>query len=259
MLASETDKHWKKGYISGTFDMFHIGHLNLIRKAKERCDYLVVGVLDDEVVRNTKGKWPVIPLHDRLEIISALKYTDETDITTAPLINKVTAWEKYRFDAMFSGDDHLDDGWAWEEKDLAERGVDLVFFSYTKKISTTQIKKEILPTLATEIEKVKNISSFNFIFPFDKVEKNERILIYGTGNVGSQYAAQLAAIPFCEIYAFADTYFTGDFFHDKPCLTQNELLQKINDFDRIIIASTTYHSQIASHLRALGINEEKFV
>jgi cytidyltransferase-like protein len=259
MLASETDKHWKKGYVSGSFDMFHVGHLNLIRQAKARCDYLVVGVLDDECIRAGKGKWPAIPLRNRLEIIAALKYVDETDVTTQPLLNKVTAWEKYKFDAMFSGDDHADDGWAWEKNALLERGAELIFFPYTKEISSSQLKKEILPTLATEIEKVKKISSFNFIFPFDKVKKNERIVIYGTGNVGSQYAAQLAAAPFCEIYAFADTYSTEKIFYGKACLSPQELLQKIEEFDRIIIASTTYHAQIASHLRTLGIREGKIL
>ena len=141
MLASETDKHWKKGYISGSFDMFHVGHLNLIRWAKERCDYLIVGVLDDECIHNGKGKLPVIPLCDRLEIIGALKYVDETDITTASLLNKVAAWEKYKFDAMFSGDDHLNDGWAWEQEDLKKLGADLVFFPYTEKVSSTKLKE----------------------------------------------------------------------------------------------------------------------
>jgi len=143
IIASETNKHWKKGYISGTFDMFHIGHLNLIRQAKERCDYLIVGVLDDECVQTGKGKTPVIPLEDRIAIITAIKYVDETDITTQPLLNKVTAWEKYRFDAMFSGDDHASDGWAWEEDELKTLGADLVFFPYTQKISTTKLKAQL--------------------------------------------------------------------------------------------------------------------
>lgn len=143
MLASETDKRWRRGYVSGSFDLFHVGHLNLIRRAKERCDYLVVGVLADECIVNGKGKRPVIPLRDRLEIISALKYVDETDVTTEPLLNKVRAWEKYRFDAMFSGDDHASDGWAWEEEDLRERGAELVFFPYTKDVSTSLLRDSL--------------------------------------------------------------------------------------------------------------------
>jgi glycerol-3-phosphate cytidylyltransferase len=150
MLACETDKHWRKGYVSGSFDMFHIGHLNLIRRARERCDYLVVGVLADECIAGAKNKPPVIPLRERLEIIAALKYVDEADVTTGALLNKVRAWEKYRFDAMFSGDDHLHDGWAREEGALKERGADLVFFPYTKEISSTLLR-EILPPRAAAV------------------------------------------------------------------------------------------------------------
>jgi glycerol-3-phosphate cytidylyltransferase len=143
IIASETDKHWPIGYISGSFDMFHIGHLNLIRRAKERCDYLIVGVLTDEIIFNFKNRWPAIPLNDRMEIISALKYVDEVDITTEPLINKITAWKKYQYDAMFTGDDHLNDGWAWEGPELKKLGADLVFFPYTKAVSTTMLHEKL--------------------------------------------------------------------------------------------------------------------
>ena len=102
MFASETNKHWYTGYISGAFDMFHIGHLNLIRRAKGRCARLIVGVLTDEVIERIKKKWPVVPLAERAEIVASLRYVDEVDITTPELLNKVNAWEKYKFDAMFS-------------------------------------------------------------------------------------------------------------------------------------------------------------
>jgi cytidyltransferase-like protein len=144
MLANETDKIWDIGYVSGTFDMFHIGHLNLIKNAKARCRHLIVAVLDEEcVMEKTGGKPPVIPTNDRVAIVEACRYVDEVDITTKPLLNKVTAWEKYHFGAMFSGDDHASDGWGWEEPELANRGAELVFFPYTKKISTTMLKKQL--------------------------------------------------------------------------------------------------------------------
>ena len=146
MLATETDKHWSKGYISGTFDMFHLGHLNLIRRAKERCDCLVVGVLSDDAVFRLKKRLPVIPQEERLEIIGALKYVDEVDITTIELLNKVTAWGKYRYDVMFSGDDHLDDGWAYQEAELNKLNADLVFFPYTKGITSTLLREKTQQT-----------------------------------------------------------------------------------------------------------------
>ena len=144
IFASETDKIWDVGYVSGTFDMFHVGHLALIRRARGRCKKLIIGVLSDEAVFRGKKKMPIIPLKDRVEIIRAIKYADEVDVTTIELLNKVKAWEKYRFDAMFSGDDHAHDGWASEDRDLKARGADLVFFPYTIDVTSTGLREEIL-------------------------------------------------------------------------------------------------------------------
>jgi len=140
--ANETDKIWDIGYLSGSFDLFHIGHLNVIVNARARCKSLIVGVLSDEAILHNKKRLPVIPLEHRIEIIAALKYVDEVDITTMELLNKVSAWHKYRFDAMFSGDDHVHSGWRHEEDDLKKLGAELVFFPYTQGISTTQLRKQ---------------------------------------------------------------------------------------------------------------------
>jgi len=260
MLASQTDKRWRKGYVSGAFDMFHIGHLNLIRRAKERCDYLVAGVLTDEVIARIKKKWPVIPLGERLEIIGALKYVDEVDITTVPLLNKITAWEKYRFDAMFSGDDHQHDGWAKEEADLLQRGAELVFFPYTKEVTTTLLQDMTLPPKADHAAIAIAVENFRRVFPFDKVYKGERIIIYGAGRVGAQYAAQLAALEYCEIVAFADTNArSGDTLNGIRCLTPDELKNSMDTFDRIVIATALYRDEILGVLRTLGIPPERLV
>ena len=260
MLASETDKFWQTGYISGSFDMFHIGHLNLMRRSKERCARLIVGVLADEVISSMKGKWPVIPLVERMEIVQAIKYVDEVDVTTADLLNKIAAWEHYRFDAMFSGDDHADDGWAWEEEELKSLGADIVFFPYTKEVSTTRLQDLTLPQKAENADKARRIGVFRHIFPFDKVEKGERIVIYGAGRVGEQYARQLAALDYCEIVAFADTYADSEASIDgKRCYAPDELISNLDVFDRIVIASTSYHTQILNRLHALGISPKKIV
>lgn len=260
MLASETETHWSKGYVSGSFDMFHIGHLNLIRRARERCDHLVVGVLADECIVSGKKKWPVIPLSERMEIVGALKYVDEIDVTTKPLLNKITAWEKYRFDAMFSGDDHLHDGWAWEEEDLKARGAVLVFFPYTREVSTTLLQDMTLPPRADVAAVADAVESFRRVFPFDRVNKGERIVIYGAGRVGAQYAAQLAVVAYCEIGAFADTYAKeGDTFAGRRCLTPAELKRELESFDRIVVASAAYRDEILDRLRTLGIPPERIV
>lgn len=261
MLASRTDKHWKIGYISGCFDMFHIGHLNLIRRSKERCDRLIVGVLTDELVSQRKNKWPTIRLNERLEIIAALKYVDEVDITTEPLTHKLTALEKYGFGVMFSGDDHIADGWGYDEEELKALGVDLVFFPYTKEVSTSRLQEITLPPRAEHADKARRMDAgIQYLFPFDKVDKNERIIIYGIGNVGEQYARQLSALDFCEVVAFADTYAKpGDIFEGKRCLTPEEVRFFAKEYDRIVIASTVYHSQILSRLRSLGIEPGRII
>jgi len=144
MFAHDTDKHWNVGYISGTFDMFHVGHLNLIRRAKERCEKLIVGVLSDKAVLKNKKKLPVTPLKDRLAIVSAIKYVDEADVTPRSLLKKVKAWEKYRYDVMFSGDDHASNrGWTKEYEELKLHGAELVFFPYTQGISSTLLREKI--------------------------------------------------------------------------------------------------------------------
>ena len=144
MLASETGKHWNIGYVSGSFDLFHIGHLNLIRRAKERCNHLIVGVLTDELIFDRKKKHPVIPLEQRMAIVEAIKYVDEVIITTPDIIPRPEACRKLGFNAFFTGDD-----WQGaisqveEEQKLNEMGADLVYFPYTKEQSTTKIREKI--------------------------------------------------------------------------------------------------------------------
>ena len=95
-------KHYKIGYTSGVYDMFHVGHLNLLKRAKEQCDYLIVAVTTDELT-SYKNKTAVIPFEDRFQIVEAIKYVDQ--VVPQVNMNKMEAWEKYHFDAMFVGDD----------------------------------------------------------------------------------------------------------------------------------------------------------
>ena len=128
------------GYTTGVFDLFHIGHLNILRRAKEQCDYLIVGVSTDELVENYKHKSPVIPYEERKAIVEAIKYVDEV----VPQINrdKLAAWKQYRFDKMFVGDD-------WKGSELFSRledefrklGVEIVYFPYTKGTSSSYLRK----------------------------------------------------------------------------------------------------------------------
>lgn len=136
---------YKKGYVAGVFDLFHVGHLNLFKNAKEKCDYLMVGVLTDELVIHFKKQAPFIPFIERLEIVAACRYVDQAVPVTFDTIGKIDAWNNYHFDCFFSGDDYEGNPvWMEEKRLLKERGANIEFFAYTKSTNSTQIKKAIL-------------------------------------------------------------------------------------------------------------------
>ena len=126
------------GYTTGVYDMFHIGHLNIIQRAKQQCDYLIVGVSTDELVEHEKKKTPVIPYEERAAIIAALKYVDE--VVPQQDKNKFGAWEKYHFDKMFVGSDWKGTPqWNKYEEEFAPVGVEIVYLPHTDGISSTQL------------------------------------------------------------------------------------------------------------------------
>ena len=96
-------KKFKRGYTAGVFDVFHIGHLNLIRNAKELCDFLIVGVNSDELVESYKKKKTIQSLKDRMDIVSSIRFVDA--VVENYTLDKMSAWEKYGFDVIFIGDD----------------------------------------------------------------------------------------------------------------------------------------------------------
>lgn len=130
------------GYTTGVFDMFHIGHLNILRGAKEKCDFLIVGVSTDELVQKEKGKTPVIFYQERAEIVSAIKYVDKVVAQTTK--NKVEAWEKYHFNKMFVGSDWKGTPqWNDYEKQFSPLGVQIVYLPHTDGISSTLLTEFI--------------------------------------------------------------------------------------------------------------------
>ncbi|MFR1380508.1 MAG: adenylyltransferase/cytidyltransferase family protein [Clostridium neonatale] len=134
-------KKYKVGYTTGVFDLFHIGHLNLLKKSKEMCEYLIVGVSTDELVKY-KNKKPVIPFEERIEIVNAIKYVDK--VVPQENMDKLSAYNKYNFNVMFVGDDWKGTGkWNKIEKDLKEVGCELVYFPYTKGTSSTLINETL--------------------------------------------------------------------------------------------------------------------
>lgn len=132
-------KKYKIGYTQGTYDMFHIGHLNLIRNAKAMCDRLIVGVNSDALVQQYKNKTPVISESDRMDIVKELRSVDETVICDT--LDKVAMWNQIHFDAIFIGDDWKGNiRWKQTENDLASYEVDVVYLKHTDGVSSTLLR-----------------------------------------------------------------------------------------------------------------------
>ena len=138
-------KKYHVGYTCGVFDVFHVGHLNLLERCKELCSILIVGVCNDEYVREVKHKEPVYLQEDRVRILKALKVVDDAvlvDIATTD--DKMLALKKFHFDVLFSGDDWKGtERYNRTEKQFAELGASIEYFPYTKGISATLIKQKL--------------------------------------------------------------------------------------------------------------------
>ena len=141
-------KKYKIGYTTGVYDMFHIGHLNILKKAKEQCDLLIVGVSTDDVVKNYKHKAPIIPFEERIAIVSELRCVDKAIPQTT--MDKMEAWKELHFEALFHGSD-------WKGSDMYNRmidefaliGVDVVFLPHTEGVSSTLLS-EVLQKMHEE-------------------------------------------------------------------------------------------------------------
>ena len=133
-------KKGKIGYTTGVFDMFHVGHLNILRQAKENCDYLIVGVSSDELAESYKNKTPIIPFEHRKEIVESIKYVDEVVIQSHR--DKMKSFHEVGFDIMFVGSDWKGtELFNFLEKELKKYNAIIHFFKYTDGISSTRLKK----------------------------------------------------------------------------------------------------------------------
>lgn len=139
-------RKYKIGYTSGVYDMFHVGHLNLIINAKKYCEHLIVAVSTDEVVERNKHKSPIIKYEDRARIVQAIRYVDEV-VPQTDYNDKIGAAKKYGIDVMFVGDDWKGtEKWDRIEQELKEIGVDLIYLPYTQSISSTMLREKIAKT-----------------------------------------------------------------------------------------------------------------
>ena len=132
----------KIGYTTGVFDLFHIGHLNILKRARLECDHLIVGITTDELSESAKNKKPFIPFQERMDLVEAVKYVDKVVPQTS--YDKMEAWNNLKFDRMFVGDDWKgSDQWNMIEDEFAQVGVEIIYFPYTTHTSST-ILRDIL-------------------------------------------------------------------------------------------------------------------
>lgn len=130
------------GYTTGVFDMFHIGHLNILKLAKEQCDYLIVGVSTDELVESYKHKKPVIPYKDRATIVSAIRYVDR--VVPQDTLDKSVAWNELHYNVLFHGNDWKGSNLYVDiESKMEKLGVKVVYFQHTDGISSTMLREKI--------------------------------------------------------------------------------------------------------------------
>jgi glycerol-3-phosphate cytidylyltransferase len=139
-LYQEARSVTRTGYVPGVYDMFHIGHLNVLRNARLHCDRLVAGVVSDEMAERAKGRRPVVPLVERLEILGSIRYVDEVVAETVP--DKIQMWEQLRFDVLIKGDDWrgTPKGDALEQA-MASVGVEVAYLPYTAHTSSTLLRR----------------------------------------------------------------------------------------------------------------------
>ena len=131
------------GFTAGTFDMFHIGHLNLLRNARSRCDYLIVGVNSDRLVQEYKGKRVVIPLEERMEIVRSLRFVDE--VLEVDSLDKKISWNQRHYDLLFIGDDWKGNlRWEATAKEMEQFGVKTIFLPHTEGTNSTLLREKLI-------------------------------------------------------------------------------------------------------------------
>ena len=238
-------KKYKRGYVQGTFDLFHVGHLNLLRRAKERCDYLIVGVVTDELNKIYKNRLPIIPYEDRAAIVEAIKFVDEVISVSPGHDDKLEIWEKCHFDCHFSGDDHM--GWEALLQGLQKRGSNIEFFPYTQKVSSTIIRKNILEKsdygLATD-------------YPVDGLP--ERFALYGAGRLGQALYHRLKNMSEKTVVLWTDKEYRK--LQDQGLMVASpEELLKIKEKVVIAVRSETVAQEIQEQLIEIGVAKDRII
>lgn len=237
-------KKYKKGYVQGTFDLFHIGHLNLLRRAKEQCDFLLVGVVSDELSKMYKGITPYIPYKDRAAIVEAIRYVDQVIQVNLDNEDKLKICDQYHYDCHFCGDDHT--GWDTLIAELKRRGADVVFFPYTQKTSSTQIKRDL-----------RNQGRYGLADTYPCERLPQRVALYGAGKLGRDLYQRLQEMSEHTVTLWVDK--KGE--QAKALGFPVELPQRLLEggYEKVILGvkNRKVAAEIQQELLAMGIGKEK--
>lgn len=142
--------HQIVGYAPGAYDLFHIGHLNILKHARQHCDHLIAGVVSDDMLELSKGMRPFVPLTERLAIVSSVRYVDEAVAEIVP--DKLDTWREVGFDVLFKGDDWRGTPKGLKlEADFAAVGVQVQYFPYTVHTSSTQLRRALTAVTTSEL------------------------------------------------------------------------------------------------------------
>lgn len=145
-------KKYKVGFLCGFFDLLHDGHIDILRQAKQQCDYLIVAVGTDEFMIKRKNRISVLSYEQRVKIVESIKYVDL--VVPETNLNKIAAYELYHFDVMFSGEDHINEPvYIESSRILKEKGVETIYVPRKNNISSTQIRKQVIKLNDLSIEK----------------------------------------------------------------------------------------------------------
>lgn len=227
-------KRYAIGYIAGVFDLYHIGHLRLFHRAKEQCDYLIVGVTSDDYVQNNKGKDPIIPFEERLQIVRSCKYVDEAVPIPYEFGGTVEAYQKYHFDVQFSGSDYTQDPWWLEQQQwLRGQGADLIFLSYTEQTSSTKIRSSL------------DAGPHNIIYYPTIVDMQDQTLFAQLANLRQQCDRLVVGIPNDVIMAriFGDGNYTPS-YEVKCFLDAQEFIDETMILDDTMLSRREMYRQL---------------
>ena len=239
-------KKYKVGYVQGTFDLFHIGHLLLIQKAKARCEHLIVGVVSDELSKSYKGMRPYIFYEDRVAIVGALRDVDEVMKVDFANEDKLKIWDMCHFDCHFSGNDHI--GWEMLIAKLRRRGSDVEFFPYTERTSSTKIKTIL-----------RNRALYGLAAGFPVELLSKRVAIYGAGRLGKDLHRKITDLPDKEVVLWVDKNYAKLQEGSLSVVSPDRLLNI--SYDEIVIAVMNGKTAavIRQDLIDQGIPEDKIL